>query len=142
MTPRSQIVCFASLTLSALCPAQDPSHASRAAAVIDSMPRIQSIQQAAISPDGRSVADVVRGELSVISLDNHTTHAIEVEGKPALRRVVWSPDSKQVAFLADLSFHTRWARRLFPPELIQAKAEEAEQLLRLLLPEPDSATGD
>ena len=102
MTPRFQIVCFAALALSALCPAQDQSHASRAAAVIDSMPRAQSIQQAAISPDGRRVADIVRGELSVISLDNHTTHAIEIEGKPALRNVVWSPDSKQLAFLADV----------------------------------------
>lgn len=102
MTPRSSIVCFAALTLSALCPAQDQSHASRAAVVIDSMPHAKFIQQAAVSPDGRRVASVVGGELTVMSLDGHTTYAIEVEGKPAVRNVVWSPDSKQLAFLADV----------------------------------------
>ena len=38
----------------------------------------------------------------------------------------------QASFLAGLSFHTRWARQLFPQELIQAKIEEVEQLLRCL----------
>jgi hypothetical protein len=38
----------------------------------------------------------------------------------------------QVSFLAALSFHTRWARQLFPQELVQAKTQETEQLLRLL----------
>ena len=47
----------------------------------------------------------------------------------------------QGAFLAGLPFHTRWARQLFPRELIQAKAEEAEQLLRLLETAPTSAIG-
>jgi hypothetical protein len=44
----------------------------------------------------------------------------------------------QVSFLATLRFNTRWARQLFPPELVQAKIEEAEQLLRLLQSEPSS----
>jgi hypothetical protein len=36
----------------------------------------------------------------------------------------------------------RWARQLFPQELIQAKIEEVEQLLRLLQTPPASAAGD
>jgi hypothetical protein len=46
------------------------------------------------------------------------------------------------SFLAALSFHTRWARQLFPQELVQAKIEEAEQLLRLLEAEPGIAADD
>jgi hypothetical protein len=38
----------------------------------------------------------------------------------------------QGSFLACLSFSTCWAEQLFPPELIQTKVEEVEQLLRLL----------
>ena len=45
----------------------------------------------------------------------------------------------QASFLAGLSFHTYWARQLFPQELIRAKTEEAEALLRLLQTEPGSA---
>ena len=66
------------------------------------MPRAKSIQHAAISPDGKRVAYVVRGEMTVMSLDNNATHPIEVEGKLALRNAVWSRDSKQLAFLADI----------------------------------------
>lgn len=44
----------------------------------------------------------------------------------------------QASFLAGLSFHTCWARQLFPQELIRAKTEEAEALLRLLQTEPAS----
>ena len=48
----------------------------------------------------------------------------------------------QASFLAGLSFNTRWARQLFPRELIHAKTEEAERLLRLLQTEPATAGGD
>ena len=75
---------------------------SRAAAVIDSMPRAKTIQEAAISPDGRHVAYIVSGQLTVLSLDNKASHSIEVEGKLELRDAAWSSDSKQLAFLADL----------------------------------------
>jgi hypothetical protein len=44
----------------------------------------------------------------------------------------------QASFLAGLSFHTCWARQLFPQELIRTKTEEAEALLQLLETEPDS----
>jgi hypothetical protein len=42
-------------------------------------------------------------------------------------------------FLGTLSFNTEWARRLFPRELVEAKIEEAEELLRLLEAEPATA---
>ncbi|MFZ3375094.1 MAG: HD domain-containing protein [Chthoniobacterales bacterium] len=48
----------------------------------------------------------------------------------------------QGSFLAGLSFSTCWAQQLFPQELIQAKIEEVEQLLRLLETAPASAAGD
>jgi hypothetical protein len=38
----------------------------------------------------------------------------------------------QAPFLDTLSFQTRWARQMFPQELIKAKIEEAEKLVRLL----------
>jgi 3'5'-cyclic nucleotide phosphodiesterase len=38
----------------------------------------------------------------------------------------------QGSFLASFSFNTRWARHMFPRELVQAKIDEVEQLLRLL----------
>jgi dipeptidyl aminopeptidase/acylaminoacyl peptidase len=85
--------------LSPLATAQSP---GRAAAIVDAMPRAKTIQQVAISPDGREVADIVAGELALISLENGQSRALEVEGKLELHSVAWSPDSKQLAFLADL----------------------------------------
>jgi hypothetical protein len=46
---------------------------------------------------------------------------------------------RQVPFLAGLRFSTEWAGELFLPEFVQAKIEEAEQLLWLLESEPASA---
>jgi hypothetical protein len=48
----------------------------------------------------------------------------------------------QASFLAGLSFHTCWARELFPQKCIRAKAEEAGQLLRLLQTEPARTAGE
>ena len=42
----------------------------------------------------------------------------------------------QGSFLAGLSFSPCWTQQLFPQELIQAKIEEVEQLLRMLHTEP------
>ena len=75
---------------------------SRAAAVIDAMPRAKGIQQAAISPDGSRAAYIVHGQLTVAELGSNAIHTIEVEGNLELRNAVWSPDSKQLAFLADV----------------------------------------
>jgi dipeptidyl aminopeptidase/acylaminoacyl peptidase len=75
---------------------------SRAAAVIDAMPQAKVIQQVAISPDGTHAAYIVHGQLSVADLGSNTTHTIEVEDKLELRDATWSPDSKLLAFLADI----------------------------------------
>jgi dipeptidyl aminopeptidase/acylaminoacyl peptidase len=75
---------------------------SRAAAVLDSMPRAQSIKEATIAPDGSQVAYIVNGQLTVVSLNNGASHLITLEDKLELRDSVWSPDSKQLAFLADI----------------------------------------
>jgi hypothetical protein len=48
----------------------------------------------------------------------------------------------QVSFLAAVRFNTEWARQLFPPEFVQAKIEEAKQLLRLLQSEPSLRLAD
>jgi HD domain len=45
----------------------------------------------------------------------------------------------QASFLRALSFHTRWARHIFPQELIEAKIAEAEKLVRLLDTDPARA---
>jgi dipeptidyl aminopeptidase/acylaminoacyl peptidase len=88
-----------------ICPvlAQDQAASSRAATILDSMPHAKRIGQVAISPDGTQVAYIVRGELTVISVSGGASRVIAVEGKLALRDVVWSADSKRIAFIADLA---------------------------------------
>jgi hypothetical protein len=48
----------------------------------------------------------------------------------------------QRSFLGALRFNTRWARQLFPQQLVQEKIAEAEKLLRLLQAEPTIAAED
>ena len=108
MTPRchcSISVCtLISLLLSPCLFAQDqPTVPSRAATVLDSMPHAKRIGQVALSPDGSQVAYLVKGELSVIPVGGGPSRAIALEGKPALRDVAWSADSKRIAFIADLA---------------------------------------
>lgn len=98
-TPRT-LVCF-SLTLM-ICSMAYSQEGSRAATIYDSMPRGKKIEEAVISPDGTQVAYLVAGELTVASLHDNSSHQITVDGKLPLRAVSWSPDSKQVVFLADL----------------------------------------
>ncbi len=75
---------------------------SRAAAVLDSMPHAQKIDQVALSPDGDRVAYIVDGQLTVTPVNGGSPRPISVEGKLAVRDATWSADSKQLAFLADL----------------------------------------
>lgn len=75
---------------------------SRAAAVLDSMPHAKSIQQAAVSPDGSQIAYIMSGRLSLIPVSGGPVRAISIEEKLSVRDVSWSPDSKQLVFLADL----------------------------------------
>src|SRR5580700_9626992 len=91
------VVC---LLISALLFAED-STPSRAAAIVDSMPHAKKISEAAFSPDGMQVAYIVDDKLTVASVSGGSPQTIAVEGNP-LREVVWSADSKRVAFIADL----------------------------------------
>ena len=83
--------------------AQEQSPASRAAAVLDSMPRAKRAGQAAISPDGTQIAYIMKSEISIIPAIGGESRTIALEGKPPLRDLAWSADSKRIAFLADLS---------------------------------------
>ena len=91
-------ICCVFLTLTARAESS-----SRAAAVLDSMPHAKSIEQVAISPDGAQIAYIVGGEISIIPAAGGPARTIPVEGKLSARDVAWSPDSKQIVFLADLS---------------------------------------
>ena len=75
---------------------------SHAASVLDSMPHAKRIEEVALSPDGGHVAYLVDGEISVIPSSGGSARNIAVEGKLQFRDLCWSPDSKRIAFLADL----------------------------------------
>src|ERR1700675_3760102 len=90
-----------SLLISAPIFAQD-STPSRATAVIDSMPHAKKISEAALSPDAMQVAYIVDDKLTVTSASGGSPQTIAVEGNLPLRDVVWSADSKRIAFIADL----------------------------------------
>jgi len=92
------------LFISASLVAQDGSAApSRAAAILDSMPRARRIGQVALSPDGTQVAYFADGKLLVSSVSGGASQAIVVDGNLSLRDVTWSADSKRIAFIADLA---------------------------------------
>jgi dipeptidyl aminopeptidase/acylaminoacyl peptidase len=89
--------------LSASLPAWAQASApSRAATIIDTTPTAKVFDQVTISPDGALVAYIVEGHLSIVPSAGGTARPIVVEGQLLLRDVSWSPDSKQIAFLADL----------------------------------------
>ncbi|MGA8868514.1 MAG: S9 family peptidase [Candidatus Sulfotelmatobacter sp.] len=66
------------------------------------MPHAKKIDEVALSPDGRQMAYIVDGVLTVSAATGEPSHGISVEGNLPLRDVAWSADSKQLAFLADL----------------------------------------
>jgi dipeptidyl aminopeptidase/acylaminoacyl peptidase len=92
----------AAVLCTSLCAQDQAAAASRAAAVLDSMPRAKKIDQVALSPDGRQVAFIVNGQLAVIPVGGGSSRSIAVEANLPLREVAWSADSKQLAFIADL----------------------------------------
>jgi dipeptidyl aminopeptidase/acylaminoacyl peptidase len=75
---------------------------SRAGAVLASMAHAQKIDQVAISPDGSQVAYIIGAELTATATSGGPLRTISLPDKLPLREVVWSADSKQLAFLADL----------------------------------------
>ena len=79
---------------------------SRGASIIDSMPKVNEIDQATISPDGAQVAYIIGGELSVMPTTGGSARTISLDGKLSLRDVSWSRDSRQIVFIADLEGDT------------------------------------
>ncbi|MDQ1387342.1 MAG: hypothetical protein QOF56_796 [Acidobacteriaceae bacterium] len=79
-----------------------PAPASRAAIVLDSMPRVVSIDQVSLSPDGTQVAYIVKGEIAVVPVHGGSSRTITLASKLELRDLAWSADGKQIAFVADL----------------------------------------
>jgi dipeptidyl aminopeptidase/acylaminoacyl peptidase len=98
------IVCaIASLSLASPLPAQDKiSTPSRAATLLDSMPRAKRIGQAALSPDGMQVAYFAERKLIVAPIVGGQSQSVSVENNLSLRDVTWSSDGKRLAFIADL----------------------------------------
>lgn len=78
----------------------DPS--SRAAAILDSMPRAKRISQVALSPDGTRIAYIANQKLTVAAVDGNSSHEISVKGNLPSRDLAWSTDSKRLAFIVDL----------------------------------------
>jgi dipeptidyl aminopeptidase/acylaminoacyl peptidase len=74
----------------------------RVAAALDSLPTIKKIDRVALSPDGKQVAYIVEGELSVQALSGGEARPIAGDAKLAARDVAWSADSKRIVWLADL----------------------------------------
>jgi dipeptidyl aminopeptidase/acylaminoacyl peptidase len=81
---------------------EPPAAPSGAGAVLDSMPHAKKIDQVALSPDGTQVAYIVNDGLAIVPASGGSAHTIAVEGNLPLRDVVWSTDSKRIAFIADL----------------------------------------
>jgi dipeptidyl aminopeptidase/acylaminoacyl peptidase len=75
----------------------------RVAAALDSLPTVQKIDDAAISPDGSQVAYIVAGQLSVAAVSDGTSHPIATDHKMSARDITWSADSRHIAWLSDLS---------------------------------------
>jgi len=102
--PRITLV-FAAIFLAVAFPAfsQDPpTPSSRAAAVLDSMPHTKRIGDLALSPDGTRVAYLANEKLHILSLAGGPTQEIALKNNLSPRDLTWSPDSKLLAFLADL----------------------------------------
>lgn len=75
---------------------------SRAAEIVDSLPKIKRIEQVAISPDGKQVAAIVDGQLSMSSAGGGDSRAIPLANRVHAREVAWSNDSKKLIVVADL----------------------------------------
>jgi dipeptidyl aminopeptidase/acylaminoacyl peptidase len=115
MSFRKLILCLACLSSGvfaiAQTPAIDPAKDPRIGQIFSQLEAVRTPHQTAISPDGKSVAWVVRAQegrgtgIFVAPLDNPSS-AYQVtacgEGKQGEENeIAWSPDSKQLAFFSD-----------------------------------------
>jgi len=94
------VVILLSFTL--LAQAAEPK-TSRAEQLIAAMPRARGVGQVAISPDGRQVAFVARGQLYVVPSDAQTAALpppIPIPGNLPVSQPTWSRDSRRLAFIA------------------------------------------
>lgn len=73
---------------------------ARAAAIVDSIPKIKNINQVAISPDGKQVAAIVDGQVSVSLVSGGESHAVALANKIQAAELTWSRDSKRLAIIA------------------------------------------
>ncbi len=98
--------------LACFAPAQDatPSTAARVDEILSVINRARSIGQVAVSPNGRSVAFVLAGEIRVaplgqLALNFSSSHRITAAAAPAgpctEGHLAWSPDSASLAFASD-----------------------------------------
>ena len=76
--------------------------AQDAAAALDSLPSVKTIDQVAISPDGALIAYIVDGQPFIAAAADGNTHRMAAEQKVSARDVAWSSDSHHLAWLADL----------------------------------------
>src|SRR5271154_6992047 len=101
--PHMKPLLSALLILLSTVPGLAQESTSRAAQILDNMPRAKRISEVAISPDGTHIAYIIAAKLTVLPIRDETRPTpISVDNDAPVREVSWSWDSKRVAFLADL----------------------------------------
>ena len=95
---------FFAMSAALLLPAfaQSAGSISRAAAVVDSIPKVRKIGQVAISPNGQQVASIVDGQLTVSAPNGGDSRSIPLANKLQAREMAWSRDSQKIAIVADI----------------------------------------
>ena len=97
VVPIQRVFLVAALCMTASALAQD-----RVTTALDSLPTIKKIDQVAISPDGKQVAYIIEGKISLVSVAGTDTRELATTQKLPAREVTWSADSGRIAWLADL----------------------------------------
>jgi dipeptidyl aminopeptidase/acylaminoacyl peptidase len=97
---RQILTLFAFLAVPLSGVAQDEASMKRAAAIVDSIPKVKTINQVEISPDGKQVAAIVDGQVSVSSASGGDSRTVPLANKIQASELTWSRDSKQLAIIA------------------------------------------